>query len=424
MSVKSFMGEVNAVVRLVPALYLSLTGRWTSIPKKLGVPRAQACAPAVVRSGWSAGCWAGLAGGMACARCAAAFVQVIPLLYVSRLRLPWLVFAVAAAVTAEAWWLLRRVQAWQTLRDPVLVGVDVVCCLCLIAVGAAAGPAGLIQAFPFLFVAVGIVGFGLGHSWSGVLAFGALTATWTTAALLSGGLQVEPMLVSLGLWYALTLFIASESGDMAQSAGAAVRNHDKLAERIREVDLARERELAFREIHARLLPIVDAVAAGATISGPWTALAAREAARARRLIGDGRVSLGPGFADLLSDVRDTFAEAGMAVSAVFRIVADPPAEVGEAVAYAVREALTNVLKHADPLCEVHLFAESTGEQLEVVVRDRGPGFEPDEVVPGCGFARTYGAVRRLGGTVSVRSGRGAGTKVRILWPAASRELAS
>jgi hypothetical protein len=65
-----------------------------------------------------------------------------------------------------------------------------------------------------------------------------------------------------------------------------------------------------------------------------------------------------------------------------RILADPPAEVGEALAYAVREALTNVLKHADPRCEVHLFAESTGEQLEVVVRDRGPGFEPDEVVPG------------------------------------------
>ena len=296
--------------------------------------------------------------------------------------------------------------------------------MCLIAVAAAAGPTELSQVFPFLFVAAGIVGFGLGQSWCGVLAFGALTATWVAVALPSDGLQVEPKLVSLGLWYALTLFIASESRDMAQLADAAVRSHDKLAERIREVDLARERELAFREIHARLLPIVDAVAASATMPGPWTTLAAREAARARRLIGDGRGGLGPGFADLLSDVRDTFAEAGMAVSAVFRIVADPPAEIGEAVAYAVREALTNVLKHADPRCEVHLFAESTGDQLEVVVRDRGPGFEPDEVVAGCGFARTYGAVRRLGGTVDVRSGLGVGTKVRILWSAASRELAS
>ena len=60
---------------------------------------------------------------MACARCAAAFVQFIPLLYVNKLRLPWLVFAVAVAVTAEAWWLLRRAAA---LRDLVLVGADVV----------------------------------------------------------------------------------------------------------------------------------------------------------------------------------------------------------------------------------------------------------------------------------------------------------
>ena len=41
---------------------------------------------------------------------------------------------------------------------------------------------------------------------------------------------------------------------------------------------------------------------------------------------------------------------------------------GFGIILTVREALTNVLKHADPRCEVHLFAESTGEQLEVVVR--------------------------------------------------------
>jgi hypothetical protein len=34
MSVKSFMGEVNAVVLLAPALHLSLTGHWTSIQSR------------------------------------------------------------------------------------------------------------------------------------------------------------------------------------------------------------------------------------------------------------------------------------------------------------------------------------------------------------------------------------------------------
>ena len=90
--------------------------------------------------------------------------------------------------------------------------------MCLIGVAAVAGPTEPSQVFPFLFVAVGIVGFGLGRSWCGVLAFGALTVTWAAVALPSDGLQVEPRLVSLGLWYVLTLFIASESRDMAQLA--------------------------------------------------------------------------------------------------------------------------------------------------------------------------------------------------------------
>ena len=108
-----------------------------------------------------------------------------------------------------------------------------------------------------------------------------------------------------------------------------------------------------------------------------------------------------------------------------RILADPPAEVGAALAYAVREALTNVLKHADPRCEVHLFAESTGERLEVVVRDRGPGFEPDEVVPGAtdrllALPTEYGNIFLRDGRPVVRRSTDIGgleraSRGRLLW---------
>lgn len=368
------------------------------MPEKLGIP--------------------GLAGGMAWTRCAAACLQFVPLLYVSRLRLLWLVLAVAAGSAAEAWWLLRRVQARRTLRDPVLVGADVACCLGLVTAARMAGPAALDSALCFSFVTAGIVGLGLGRSWRGVLAFAALAAAWTVIALPPGGPPLESDLLGLGLCYALPLSVARELKDSAHKDGAPA---DSKA--VHELDLARDHELAFHEIHGRLLPIVDAVASGAAMSGPWMALAAKEAARARRLIAGGRARPGPGFTELLSDIRDTFTEAGMAVTAVFRITADPPGEVREAVGYAVREALTNVLKHADPRCEVHLFAESTGQHLEVVVRDRGGGFEPGGAAPGCGFARTYGAVRCLGGTVDVRSSPRDGTRVRIMWPLAGEELA-
>lgn len=184
-------------------------------------------------------------------------------------------------------------------------------------------------------------------------------------------------------------------------------------------------ESVYLEIHAHLLPIVDAVASGVPLTGEWTALAAREAARARRLLlaqdGSEPDRIAGRFETQVAGLRDTFTEAGVPLSAALRITADPPAAPGLAVAYAAREALTNVLKHAGTNCEVHLYAEATESRAEIVVTDRGPGFDPATVVPGAGLTRTYGAVRRLGGAVEITSAPGAGTRVRACWPAPPRE---
>jgi len=419
MSAKWRMCEVNGVFRRIPAVQLSLIGYRASTPKKLGgggPPTARSGRPARSRMApaFPGQSRAGLAEGMAWARLGSAFLQFVPLLYFSRLRLPWLIIAVALSALLEAWWLQRRVWVRRTLRDPVLVGVDAVFCLGLIMAARAAGPGGLNDVLPvafcFMFVTVGIVGFGLGQSWYGVLVFAVLTVAWAFMTFPPDGLRLASDLLSLGLYYALILFLTHEPGG-------------QVAVPDRDADLARERDLAFHEIHGHLLPIVDAVAAGTAMSGPWMALAAREAARARRLIVGGQTEPKAGFAKLLSDLRDVFAEAGMAVTAVFRIEADPPGEIAEAVTHTVCEALTNVLKHTDSRCEVHLFAESTGRRLEVVVRDRGAGFEPGTVTPGYGLASTYEEVRRLGGAVQVRSAPGGGTRVRILWPLADGEPA-
>jgi glucose-6-phosphate-specific signal transduction histidine kinase len=323
----------------------------------------------------------------------------------------------------EAAWVLWRVRARRTLRDPVLIGTDLATCLCLIAVSMAAQRAlqgqALTGVMPFLLAGTGIVACGLGWSWRGALAVGTLATAWATA-LPVDGLRTLVGLSSLGLSYAITITVAREFRGSADLIEAAVRIRDEAADWVREADLARERELAYREIHGHLLPIVDAVAKGADCSGSWAALAVREAARARRLIVAGQAEHGPGFAALLTDVSDTFAGADMALTPVLRIAADPPAEIGQVLADAAREALTNVLKHAGARCEVHLYAESSGERAEVVVRDRGHGFDLGTVLPGSGFGRTYEAVRRRGGAVEIWSSQRAGTRVRILWPAGVR----
>ena len=180
--------------------------------------------------------------------------------------------------------------------------------------------------------------------------------------------------------------------------------------------MARERELTHREIHEHLLPVVDAVAAGRT-GQDLARVAVRAAGRARRLIVDGRFEPEGTFAALVNDVADTYRDAGLPLTTVVRVVADPPPEVGEAVAGALREALTNVLKYATATEEVALYVESTEAGVEAVVRDYGPGFDPAAVRSGGGFLVTFPAVRRRGGVVEVWSRPGGGTRVGIRWGA-------
>jgi signal transduction histidine kinase len=67
---------------------------------------------------------------------------------------------------------------------------------------------------------------------------------------------------------------------------------------------------------------------------------------------------------------------------------------------------------------VSLYAEVEPDKLEVAVRDRGKGFDPDSV-PGDrkGLAESiHGRMSRHGGTARVNSAPGEGTKVTLTLP--------
>jgi signal transduction histidine kinase/phage shock protein PspC (stress-responsive transcriptional regulator) len=84
---------------------------------------------------------------------------------------------------------------------------------------------------------------------------------------------------------------------------------------------------------------------------------------------------------------------------------------------ATREALVNAAKHSGERT-VDVYAEVEGAQVEVFVRDRGVGFDPDEVpedrrgVSGSIKAR----VQRHGGSVEIKSTAGRGVDVRMSMP--------
>jgi signal transduction histidine kinase len=93
----------------------------------------------------------------------------------------------------------------------------------------------------------------------------------------------------------------------------------------------------------------------------------------------------------------------------------------EALLAAAREAVVNAAKWSGAPV-ISLFAEVCAEKVEIVVRDRGKGFDP-ETVPGDrkGLAESvHGRMARHGGTASVQSAPGEGTKVTLTMPLASR----
>ncbi len=86
---------------------------------------------------------------------------------------------------------------------------------------------------------------------------------------------------------------------------------------------------------------------------------------------------------------------------------------------AAREATVNAAKWSGAGV-ISLFAEVEPEQVSVVVRDRGKGFDPDSVPEDRkGLAESvHGRMSRRGGTATVTSAAGEGTKVSLNMPRA------
>jgi len=114
-----------------------------------------------------------------------------------------------------------------------------------------------------------------------------------------------------------------------------------------------------------------------------------------------------------ADVEDEYA---VAVEVV--CVGDlPMTDQLEPLVAAGREACVNAAKHSG-CANVDVYAEVTPADIELFVRDRGPGFDPEAVadermgVRGSIFAR----MQRHGGTAVIRSEAGYGTEVRLRMP--------
>jgi signal transduction histidine kinase len=90
---------------------------------------------------------------------------------------------------------------------------------------------------------------------------------------------------------------------------------------------------------------------------------------------------------------------------------------GEALVAAAREAMVNAAKFGAG-STVDVYAEALDAELQVYVRDRGPGFDPDALPADRRGVREsiVGRMARHGGRAAIHSAAGAGTEVELTMP--------
>ena len=105
------------------------------------------------------------------------------------------------------------------------------------------------------------------------------------------------------------------------------------------------------------------------------------------------------------------------VDTAFMAEPDVPLPVKEALYRVSQEALHNIVKHAGAAhVEVSLSADSG--RLALILRDDGHGFDADGQYPGhLGLKSMRERVERIGGSIAIDSGAGAGTTITVLIPA-------
>ncbi|MCW3815918.1 ATP-binding protein [Micromonospora sp. DR5-3] len=187
-----------------------------------------------------------------------------------------------------------------------------------------------------------------------------------------------------------------------------------------------ERARSLRSMHDTVLQTLEAIAlhSAADETSPAAKLAelrgvARaQAGRLRRVLDEFGGAPDTPLAGALAELVGEFAVRGLRVELAVAAGAGSqlPGRWRDALLGVVREALSNVAKHAG-VGDAVVRVDEAGDTLVVVVRDHGCGFDLAGR-PGFGIRESIVArTREVGGTVSVESWPGRGTRVTLRMPA-------
>ncbi|HXQ00630.1 MAG TPA: ATP-binding protein [Solirubrobacteraceae bacterium] len=231
---------------------------------------------------------------------------------------------------------------------------------------------------------------------------GGFAFLWANGALRPAG---EALLAALAVLIAVALIFAPSWRRLARSLAA------ERTERIR----SQERADVGAHLHDSVLQTLALIQQSAQDPRQVAALARRQERELRGwLAGSDSREVGDALAGAL-DAAGAEVEAAVGGSIEVVVVGDCPLQEHTlAVLAAAREAMLNAAKFAGE-APVSVYAELSGERVQVFVRDRGAGFDPAAVPPERRGVREsiLGRMRRAGGSATVRSLPGGGTEVEI-----------
>jgi signal transduction histidine kinase len=256
---------------------------------------------------------------------------------------------------------------------------------------------------------------------------GAVAAAVVLGAYLTGAvlakLQDWTFAVPIGSWMAVEAALGRGLYLLVRRGGRAADEQFARREQARrEAAVAAARRSDEQEYLAALHDTASAtlLMVGAGVAGRPETWLSEQATRDLEVI-SGHADLADGEVALVAMLRHVVEHVPLRIEWRLDESVTVPAVVAVALCRGAREALTNVVRHADVgFAEVSVRRD--GPVVVVRIRDHGRGFDPARI-SGHGYGVTGSLVERMarmGGRALVSSELGQGTEIRLEWPDGSR----
>ncbi len=197
---------------------------------------------------------------------------------------------------------------------------------------------------------------------------------------------------------------ASRAAAAAERMRIAYDLHDALGHRLTTLNVQLQNIARLRATDPEK---ADAYVGRATVTASEALADVRQAVA---LLQNDASAAAPPLPILLERLHDDFvATHGIDVTWQAHVAHDPPGRIGVEIHRMLQEALTNIARHAEAR-RIEVNVRGGDAAIDVIVRDDGVGFE-DAGVGGHGLTSMRARIESIGGTFSVASAVGRGTRI-------------